>query len=137
MLLIVAAVSAYLTNPTEVEMREALGSRLKTVFNESMEERKSNVIAYTAWKAGGDKMVDFFMQKYATVDNNYLFSLVKIHWENKTYSIGIGAFNKVYINDRLNKELADNIIDNAQKMLMDDVNDILKGFLKKTNFIYK
>lgn len=127
-ILIAAAVGAYLTNPTEAEMRDTLLTKLTAVFNESMQERKSDVVTYTAWQVGGDKMVDLFIEKYVTVHNYYLFSLVKIHWDNKSYIVGIGGFNNIYITNRLNKELADNIINNAQQMVMDAIPDVLKGF---------
>jgi hypothetical protein len=49
-----------------------------------------------------------------------------LHWEGESYIVGIGGFRQVYITKRLNNELAENIIDNIENMVIDS----LPGFLK-------
>lgn len=79
LLLLGIVVVAYFTRPSDETMLNAMKTRLTHVIGESMEERKSNTIAYSAWQIGGKQMVNLFVQKQVTVENYHLFSLVRIH----------------------------------------------------------
>lgn len=130
LLLLGIVVVAYFTRPSDETMLNTMKTRLTHVIGESMEERKSNAVAYSAWQIGGKQMVDLFTQKYVTVENYYLFSLVRIQWNDKSYVAGVGAFNKVYITKKINKELADKLIGDIENKLMDFLPQQLMDFFK-------
>ena len=122
----VILLAAYLTNPGEELHKEKLKIKLTEVLDETMLERQDNLIIFGAWELAGGKMVEAFTENYVSVDNFFFFSLTRLHWEGESYIVGIGGFRQVYITKRLNNELAENIIDNIENMVIDS----LPGFLK-------
>lgn len=117
---------AYLTNPGEELHKEKLKIKLTDVLEEAMLERQDNLIIFGAWEMAGGKMVEAFTENYVSVDNYFIFSLTRLHWDGVSYIVGVGGFRQVYITKRLNNELAEMIIDNIENMVIDS----LPGFLK-------
>lgn len=118
--------AAYLTNPGKELHKEQLKIKLTEVIGEAMQERQDNLIVYGAWEMAGGMMIEAFTENYMSVDNYFLFSLTRLHWDGRSYIIGIGGFGQVYITKRLDKELAEKIIDTIE----DRVTDALPDFLK-------
>jgi hypothetical protein len=118
--------AAYLTNPGKELHKEQLKIKLTEVIGEAMQERQDDLIVYGAWEMAGGMMIEAFTGNNMSVDNYFLFSLTRLHWDGRSYIIGIGGFGKVYITKRLDKELAEKIIDTIE----DRVNDFLPDFLK-------
>lgn len=117
---------AYLTNPKEELHKEMLEIRLMEVLDETMLERQDDVIAFTAWKLAGRQVVETFADNYISVDNYFLFSLTRLHWDGASYITGIGGFGKVYITKRLNSELAEKMIENIENLVIDSLPDFMK-----------
>ncbi|MDD3788042.1 MAG: hypothetical protein PHO94_05035 [Petrimonas sp.] len=126
-LFIVALAVAFFTNPDKQAHKEALKTKLTEVINESMAERQDDVVTFNAWKIAGPQMTEVFLQNNFAVDDYKVLSLTKINWDNQSYIVGVGAFGNVWITKRLNKELADTIIDQIENT----VNDALPDFLKQ------
>jgi len=122
----VILVTAYLTNPKEEIHRERLENKLTEVIDDIMAERQDDLVAYSAWKLGGSLFVRTFVDHYVTVDNYYLCSLTRLHWEGETYIVGIGGYGNVYITKRLNRELAESSIDHIEQMVIDSLPDFMK-----------
>ncbi len=118
--------AAYLTNPGKELHKEQLKIKLTEVIGEAMQERQDNLIVYGAWEMAGGMMIEAFTENHMSVDNYFLFSLTRLHWDGRSYIIGIGGFGQVYITKRLDKELAEKIIDTIE----DRVTDALPDFLK-------
>jgi len=118
--------TAYLTNPKEEIHQERLESKLTEVIDEIMAERQDDLVAYSAWKLGGNLFVRTFVDRYVTVDNYYFCSLTRLHWEGESYIVGIGGFNNVCITKRLNRELAESSIDHIEQMVIDSLPDFMK-----------
>lgn len=118
--------TAYLTNPKEEKHQERLESKLTEVIDEIMAERQDDLVAYSAWKLGGNLFVRTFVDRYVTVDNYYLCSLTRLHWEGKSYVVGIGGFRNVYITKRIDRELAESSIDQIEQMVIDSLPDFMK-----------
>lgn len=123
---VVMLLIAYFTNPKEEVHKEMLKIRLMEVLDETMLERQDDVIAYSAWKQAGRQMVETFADNYISVDNYFLFSLTRLHWDGESYIAGIGGFRKVYITKQLNSELAEKMIDNIENLVIDSLPDFLK-----------
>jgi len=123
---VVILLIAYFTNPKEEIHKELLKIRLMEVFDETMLERQDDVIAYSAWKLAGGQVVETFADNYISVDNYFLFSLTRLHWDGESYITGIGGFRKVYITKRLNSELAAKIIENIENLVIDSLPDFMK-----------
>lgn len=117
---------AFFTNPKKEAHLDTLKTKLTEVINESMTERQQDVITYNAWKLAGSQLVDAFASNYVSVDNYFVFSLTRLHWNNESYIIGVGAFGKVYITKRLNKELIAPIISDIEQKIKDFIPDFLK-----------
>ncbi len=118
--------AAYLTNPGKELHKEQLKIKLTEVIGEAMQERQDDLIVYGAWEMAGGMMIEAFTGNNMSVDNYFLFSLTRLHWDGRSYIIGIGGFGQVYITKRLDKELAEKIIDTIE----DRVTDALPDFLK-------
>ena len=118
--------AGYLTNPGKELHKEQLKIKLTEVIGEAMQERQDNLIVYGAWEMAGGMMIEAFTENHMSVDNYFLFSLTRLHWDGRSYIIGIGGFGQVYITKRLDKELAEKIIDTIE----DRVTDALPDFLK-------
>ena len=120
-------VIAFFTNPDEQAHKEALKTKLTEVIDESMAERQDDVVTFNAWKLAGPQMTEVFLKNNFSVDDYKVLSLTKINWDNQSYIVGVGAFGNVWITKRLNKDLANTIIDQIENT----VNDALPDFLKQ------
>lgn len=117
---------AYFTNPKEEIHKERLKIRFTEVIDEIMLERQDDGIVYSAWKLVGSQLVETFVDNNITVDNYYLFTLTRLHWNGESYIAGIGCFGKVYITKQLNRELAEKMIDNMENKVIDSLPHFLK-----------
>ena len=127
-ILLILLATAFFTNPKKEAHIESLKTKLTEVINESMAERQDDVVTFGAWKLAGNQLIDGFVKNYASVDNYGVLSLTRLHWNNESYVVGVGGFGKVYITKRLNKDLADIIIDQIESTVNDSLPDILKRF---------
>ncbi len=118
---------AFFTNPSKEAHKEALRTKLTQVIDESMAERQNDAVTFGAWKLAGPQMTEVFLQNNFAVDDYKVLSLTKINWDNQSYIVGVGAFGNVWITKRLNKELANTIINQIENT----VNDALPDFLKQ------
>ncbi len=125
--IIILLAIAIFTNPDEQVHKETLKMKLTEVIDESMAERREDILTSNAWKLAGPQMMEVFLQNNFSVDDYKVLSLTKINWDNQSYIVGVGAFGNVWITKRLNKDLADTIINQIENT----VNDALPDFLKQ------
>lgn len=126
LVIVVLLVAAFFTNPSEQQHKEVLRTQLTKVIDESMAERQDDIVTVSAWKLAGPQITEMFLKNNFSVDDYKVLSLTKINWDNQSYIVGVGAFDKVWITKRLNKELADTIIDQIENTLNDALPDFLK-----------
>ncbi len=123
LILIVIAAVAFFTNPDKEAHKEAVVARSNQVVKEIIAER-NDVVASAAWQMAGEQLLTQFVDSYVTVDNYYIFSIPKVNWDGKSYPIGVGAFDKVYITKDFNKNLIEPIINDMENKIM----NLLPGF---------
>lgn len=114
---------AYITNPDVDKHKLVLNNRLTEAIDQAMLER-NNDIEQMAWQLGKKEITSMFIDKYMTVDDYKVLSLTRIHWAGKSYIVGIGGFEQVYITRKLDKELAHQIIDNVDSYIQDFIPNI-------------
>lgn len=123
-ILIAVGIVAYLTNPTEQMHREAAGLKLEKIADNALAKYGvgNNVLSSLGLDAG-NLFVKQLLDNHITSDNYQLFSLTKLNWEGNSYVIGIGAFNRVFISNKVD-EIAEKAIDNYLK---EKIRDLIPG----------
>ena len=71
----------------------------------------------------GKKYVGQMIDSHISIDNYYVFSLTRLKWEDKSYVIGVGIFNKVFISNKVDDIAAKTIDD----FLKDKIYDLIPG----------
>ena len=123
------AVVAFITNPDEAAHKTAMQERANTVMDEIVAEQ--NPLVGIAWNTlNGSRLLNEFVNASVTSDNYFLFSVTKLNWDNESYSVGIGAFGNVFISRRLNKDLAEEIIDDARNNVLTTIPAFLRIILQ-------
>ena len=130
-LLIIAAIAAitFITNPCEATHRDVMRLRSTIVMNEVV-AAQNNLLLSGTWAATGNRLLTEFINASVTRDNYFLFSITKIKWENQSYSVGFGIFGNVFISRRINKELVEEIIEDARNNIITTIPAFLRIFLQ-------
>ena len=118
------AVIRYLTNPTEAMHREAGKEKLEKIMeNTLMRYGVGKNILSSLGIDPGNKYVGQMIDSHISIDNYYVFSLTRLKWEDKSYVIGVGIFNKVFISNKVDDIAAKTIDD----FLKDKIYDLIPG----------
>lgn len=121
LILVALVVIAYLTNPDERQHQAAAKEKLHQIAD--------NLLAKYGIEPGfisglgidiTDQFVDKLIESHITVDNYFLFSTTNIEWEGQSQIIGIGIFKQVFISNK-----ADEIL---QQELENYVKEKINGF---------
>ena len=121
LILVALVVLAYITNPDEHQHQAAAKEKLHKVAE--------NLLAKYGIEPGfisglgidiTDQFVDKLIESHITVDNYFLFSTTNIEWEGQSQIIGIGIFKQVFISNK-----ADEIL---QQELENYVKEKINGF---------
>ncbi len=124
LLLLVVAV-AFFTNPDKEAHKEAIIARSNQVIEEIITER-NDMVSSAAWQLAGEQFLSEFIDSNVTVDNYYLFSIPKVNWDGKSYPMGVGAFEKVYVTKHLNRDVVQPILNDMENKVKDLLPDIIK-----------
>ncbi len=114
LLVIAIVLAAILTNPSRQQFETAISSRAKDVLRKQLNYEHSDAVQL-GMTLFGDRLVKDFMDHNVVIENYYLFSLVKIKWQDETTPIGGGAFKQVWLTSRID-EKADEIIGTLKKL---------------------
>ena len=121
LILVALVVIAYLTNPDERQHQAAAKEKLHQIAD--------NLLAKYGIEPGfisglgidiTDQFLDKLIESHITVDNYFLFSTTNIEWEGQSQIIGIGIFKQVFISNK-----ADEIL---QQELENYVKEKINGF---------
>lgn len=122
LLLIGLAVVAYLTNPPKEVHQAAAYKKMNQIVENTMSRYGiENKLLSSLGVELSDKFIGELLEKQISSDNYYVLSLTKLNWENESYIIGVGAFNKVYISNKVD--------DIAQKAIDDYLKNKLNEFV--------
>ena len=121
------AVIAFATNPSVDRHRAAMNERATIVMNQVVAEQ--NILIQGTWGLTGNRLLTEFVNTSVTTDNYFLFSITKIDWDNESYSVGVGAFGNVFIFRQINKELVEEIIEDARNNVFNTVPAFLRIIL--------
>ena len=122
------AVVAFVTNPNVDSHRAAMNQRATIVMSEVVAEQ--NILVQGAWGLTGNRLLTEFVNTSVTADNYFLFSITKINWDNESYSVGVGAFGNVFIFRQINKELVEEIIEDARNNVFNTIPAFLRIILQ-------
>jgi len=107
-LIVLIAVAAVFTNPTEEKHKDTLKSKLKTHLQEFMERE-----SFTTRSVGnlvGGVAVDQLVDRTVSVDDYYIFSTTNVTLNGKKQQIGIGVFGNIFytkkMDEIINEELS-------------------------------
>lgn len=116
------AVIAYLTNPNEAAHQVAGKEKLSKISRDILSDYGIDPGILSGF--GVDfkgKFVDELIANHISRENYYLFSLTKVNWNDKSYVIGLGFFNKVFISNQVDE------------IIKKEVQNYIKGKLKEIN----
>lgn len=103
-ILIAIAIGAYFTNPTEQMHQAAAKEKLNKVAENIL--KKYGVNQSLLLKFGIDlsgDLVDELIKYHISSDNYYVLSITKVNWDQRSQIIGVGAFNKVVISNKVDE----------------------------------
>jgi|AGTN01.3.fsa_nt_gi hypothetical protein len=123
--LAIILLAAIFTNPGEQVHKDTLKAKSKAIMNEIVLER-NDAVGAGVWQLGGNRLLNEFIESNVSVDNYWLFSILKIHWDGKSYIIGVGAFSKVYITRQLSKDVIQPILEDMERSVSDSLSDFLR-----------
>lgn len=134
LLLIAVAVFAYFTNPTKEMHQQAAKVKVEKI--------SENLLAKYGLQEGllgslGMEITEPFvadlLEKHVTSKNYFLFSTTQVEWDNQSQTIGLGAFNKVFISNKVD-EIIEREIEKYVKEKIESIkipgvnlNEILQG----------
>ncbi|POY36413.1 hypothetical protein C3K47_11745 [Solitalea longa] len=109
---------AVLTNPNQDRHKEVLKNKLNAYLQKSM--KKSHTKSKNKWEQAGQALgimlggalIDQITDNLVSTDNYVLFSTTKITWEGQAKVIGIGAFGNVFISEKVDKLLNEQLKNN-------------------------
>lgn len=133
LLLIAVAMFAYFTNPTENMHRKAASEKINIAVAKTLDKYG---LSDSALGALGTKMTKPFIavlvEQHVSSKNYYLFSTTQVNLNGKSQIIGVGAFNKVFISNKvdevLEREINNYINEKIKDIKIPEINldDLLK-----------
>lgn len=99
--LIVAAVAAYLTNPSNDQHREASKQRINQLMQTSM--GKDNPVFGSIGATVGTMLAGPVLDNVINSNNYYLFSTTTLTWNGVTNAVGTGVFGRIFLGDKFDQ----------------------------------
>lgn len=106
LLVALAGVMAF-TNPSidmhKDAVKEKLEKSMKTAIDDQVDKKNKwgDVLSKTLGSLVGNKMVDNAVDCLVSRENYIVLSLTKCKWNGENQTVGVGAFGKVYVSDKL------------------------------------
>jgi len=107
-LILIVAVVAIWTNPKKEQHEIVVKQKAEYLLKKQLGKKEQGIFDLGMQLLGRDVVQDF-VSKNVVVTNYYLFSLTKIKWDGKDNTIGIGAFDPIWLSPKID-EKADEII---------------------------
>lgn len=108
LIIICAAVAAIWTNPKKEQHERVVKEKAEYLLKNQLGKKEQGFFDI-GMQLFGKNMVEDFISKNVVVTNYYLFSLTKIKWDGKDNTVGVGAFEHVWLSPKID-EKADEII---------------------------
>lgn len=97
-----------LTNPPREQFEKVIKAKATNILEKQLKYKDKDALRL-GMTLFGDKITQDFIDRSITVHNYYLFSIVKLRWQNTEGPIGVGAFKTVWLSPKID-EKADEII---------------------------
>lgn len=97
-----------LTNPPREQFEKVIKAKATNILVKQLKYKDKDALRL-GMTLFGDKITQDFIDRSITVHNYYLFSIVKLRWQNTEGPIGVGAFKTVWLSPKID-EKADEII---------------------------
>jgi hypothetical protein len=105
-IILIASVILFSTNPSEERHVSEVKLVLKKYLNKKVSSSGSDLFGFGSIVNGiGNMIIESELDQYIKRKNYYLFSLTCIKSDNKEQTIGWGVLGKVYISDKVEKQL--------------------------------
>lgn len=136
LLLIVIAIFAYFTNPTEEMHREAANAKIEGVVAKTLDKYGLSETALGALGTDITKpFIAVLVEQHVSSKNYFLFSTTQVNIDEESQIIGIGAFNKVFISNKVDEILEREVDKYIKKKIKNlkipglnlDLDELLKG----------
>ncbi|TDQ72166.1 hypothetical protein [Sphingobacterium yanglingense] len=108
LLMLALIFASILTNPPREQFEKALTIKAKDILEKQLHYKDKDAVLL-GMTLFGDKVVQDFIDRSIIVKNYYLFSVVKLKWQDTETPIGGGAFKTIWISPKID-EKADEII---------------------------
>jgi hypothetical protein len=101
--LVLVAVAAFYTNPTTEQHKQAATAHFRSELEAEIQQNASKLpeglrgVQSIVKTAFGESMINNLVQKGVSSKNYYLFSLTEFTFDNEVHTIGVGAFQRVFI----------------------------------------
>jgi len=99
--LLAAAVAAYLTNPKPDQHREVAKQRINQLMQESMSE--AHPLLGSIGAAVGKTLLSPMLDNIVNSNNYYLFSTTTLTWNGVKHVVGTGAFGRVFLGEKFDQ----------------------------------
>ncbi|KAF0198613.1 MAG: hypothetical protein FD166_1254 [Bacteroidetes bacterium] len=99
----------FFSNPKKDDHKDALRIKLSGIVEEILAEKSDNIFQFGFGRLIGDKIIDETL-KSVSIDNYVFFSLTKFNYASDSKILGFGFLGKVYISDKINREMVINSI---------------------------
>lgn len=96
------------TNPSKEEIENTIAQKATTIIKTQLHYKDQGAVDL-AMSLFGNKIADRFIENNIIITNYYLFSLVKIKWQDEESIIGGGALKNVWLSPKID-EKTDEII---------------------------
>ncbi|MDR2281954.1 MAG: hypothetical protein LBE37_02035 [Sphingobacterium sp.] len=108
LLMLALIFASILTNPPREQFEKALTIKAKDLLEKQLHYKDKDAVLL-GMTLFGDKIVQDFIDRSIIIKNYYLFSIVKLRWQDTETPIGVGAFKSIWISPKID-EKADEII---------------------------
>lgn len=99
---------AILTNPPREQFEKVIKTKATEILEKQLKYKDQDAVRL-GMTLFGDKITQDFMDRTISIKNYYLFSIVRLKWQDKETPIGVGAFKTVWLSSKID-EKADEII---------------------------
>lgn len=107
--MIALMLAAFFTNPKKEQHEEAVKEKAIALLKQEAGQKNKEAVNFGI-QLFGQTLLRQFMEEHIQIENYYLFSLTKIHWDHRESAIGFGAFNHVWLSTKI-EEKATEIVD--------------------------
>ncbi|WP_128332036.1 DUF4359 domain-containing protein [Apibacter sp. HY039] len=114
-LLLVITSALYFTNPDEASCRDFIKNKVITIFDEKLNQELDKIedpnvklfgkLSKNFIPVVQDRLVDEIIDKRFERKNFFLFSTLRVLYQNQWQTVGFGIFNKVYLFPQVEDEL--------------------------------